>query len=1211
MLAAESVSSHNWNKVTSSFHTHRHPPVTPSAFAPPGMSPATNGHAPGSNHGASNGASSGSDAPRQDNNIMNIRGDMTSSLYQICLSLRRRLSHVPGFHQYLAEMEEEEAEADGATDPVTTMWNCLRRGYPLMTIYNAFQPHNPLNVDANRVAEKSVGKAATFKFLQACLIDLKIPPHECFLITDLYGVDTTGFVKVTKVVNRVLDRLDERGLLLPSDPRFADVDEKPGPGSQITHIQHVVREIVQSERTYVQHLEVLQQAKNEIEAGGNVPGDSIHDIFLNLNALLDFQRRFLIRIEQQNSLPESQQNWGQLFIQYKDSFRVYEPFIANQTRCNETVTREWDKIGATPHSRNLDDLFSSQSIFHAFCVKPFQRLSKYPLLLGQLGHKSQLDAQRKADLVEGEAAANSLMQRANEAVAKEQRTTAVVDLQLRVEDWKGHNMKQFGELLLYGNFTVVKGEGAKPAEREVGVIFDTFPSAVQCYVRYAVGQHRSGAATSLVHAQTNKAVGDDEESSVASPKTPQRIFSQTGQMFRRDSSELSTEVAPATPFRVNSNESLHQRTPIPSSPSLKSPLFVQNFLAKFKKAKQQDSSSLNSFLPQFFFNSPMTAVLLQDDAEDVKRRLNAVETSKPSQWDKHTSYFTPIEKECIVEKQLVNPIREQYIIYLFERILLCCKEVNPNKQRPKMLRNEKTPLNLHGKVRLQLKGRIFMQNVTDVLSFVRTEKSSYTIQIFWKGDPGVENFVIRFSNESEMNKWRDQVQQQKQILGESGRTSGQTGTSETMFTSMKNQSQLENPYLQNEDHEDEDESAYSQSDGMNMSAMSRNASSNSLRTTASQASNLVGRGLPLRHHYPEFSGVPPPLSLNTSVPPGPNTPGEFPGNSYFSPAADSPSSTRSSSQAATYPFPRQTTPVNHWPHEDSKHKTAPAINGPASRDSPGASNTYQINGRTFMRPSLPAMPPSKAAEAAQQLQRMRSASTPNIHDPPATHTNGSGPRRYANGQLQPTIDNIPVPPIPSHMAHMRVPPNRSQTNSPTNGMPPTRSATQSPMFPRDRSAQHAEQSVYNQTSAHRHGASQADQRLHMQGGYGPAPITVLRSPPMPMHTTSENEIPLPSQLKVKIWFQPTPSHVTIVVPIVIKHRSLIDRIDSKMVKISSASISKGTARLRYKDMDDDFVTISSDEDVQLAIEDWGQVNEEDLRNGDVRDFELYWEEKRE
>ncbi|KAL8826688.1 MAG: hypothetical protein Q9170_007307 [Blastenia crenularia] len=1074
------------------------------------------------------------------------------------------------------------------------MWNCLRRGYPLMTIYNALKPHSPLNVDANRVAERSIGKAATFKFLQACLTDLMIPANECFLITDLYGGDTTGFVKVTKVVNRVLDKLDERGLLLPSDPRFADPDEKPGPNSQTTHIQHVIREIVQSERTYVQHLEVLQQAKNEIEAGGNVPGDSIHDIFLNLNALLDFQRRFLIRIEQQNSLPESQQNWGQLFIQYKGSFRVYEPFIANQTRCNETITREWDKICTTPHSKNLDDLFSSQSIFHAFCVKPFQRLSKYPLLLA-VGHKSQLDEERNADLVEGEAAASSLMQRANDAVAKEQRMMAVADLQLRVEDWKGHNIKQFGDLLLYGSYTVVKGEGAKPAEREVCVIFDTFPSAVRCHVRYAVGQTSSAPATPSVHYPSNDAVDDDDEFPCVTSGR-QRIFSTSGRVFGSKSTKTPPNSPSRTRSRHDSCESSPRRVGLPSSPSLKSSLSMKNFLANFQGAQAEKPPSLSPSLPEFFFNSPVSTVLLQDHPGELERCLNARRSSKSLQGKKHISHFTPMEEECILEDQSVNPICEQYIIYLFERILLCCKEVNPNKQRPKMLRNEKAPLNLHGKVRLQLKGRIFMQNVTDVLSFVRTEKSSYTIQIFWKGDPGVENFIIRFSNESEMNKWRDQVQQQKQILGGSARGSGQTGTSETMFTSMK-KAQLENPYLQDEDPE-EDDSIYSQSEGTTISAMSRNASSNSLRTTAGPSGGAIGRTLPLRYQQQDFPAVPPPLSLNTNVPPGASTPGEFAGNSYFSPAADSPSSTRSSSQAATYPFPRQATPVNHWPQEDSKHKTAPAASGPTSRDGPGAFNTYQINGRTVMRPSLPAMSPSQAAQAAQQLQsRMRSASTPNIHDPTAAHANGTGAKRYANGQLQPTIDNVPVPPLPSHMAQMRALPNRSQTNSPTNGAPPTRSATQSPMFP------------HNHTSSQRHGALQADGRSHTQGAYGPASITVLRSPPMPMHTTSEDAIPYPSQLKVKIWFQPSPSHVTIVVPIVIKHRSLIDRIDSKMVKISSASISKGTARLRYKDMDDDFVTIGSDEDVGLAIEDWGQVNEDDLRNGDVRDFELYWEEK--
>lgn len=158
---------------------------------------------------------------------------------------------------------------------------------------------------------------------------------------------------------------------------IGDLEETP----PLTYRQNVVKEIVTSERDYIQFLETLQNFKKELEEWGAVAGDVLHDIFLNLNALLDFQRRFLIRIEQQNSLPESQQNWGQLFIQYKDSFRVYEPFIANQLRCNNAVMREWDKIKSTPLSYQLRGIAEVPSVLMGFLLKPFQRLSKYPMLL--------------------------------------------------------------------------------------------------------------------------------------------------------------------------------------------------------------------------------------------------------------------------------------------------------------------------------------------------------------------------------------------------------------------------------------------------------------------------------------------------------------------------------------------------------------------------------------------------------------------------------------------------------------------------------------------------------------------------------------------------------------------------------------------------------------------------------------------------------------
>lgn len=78
---------------------------------------------------------------------------------------------------------------------------------------------------------------------------------------------------------------------------------------------------------------------------------------------------------------------------------------------------------------------------------------------------------------------------------------------------------------------------------------------------------------------------------------------------------------------------------------------------------------------------------------------------------------TTILEERFADEHGLRPVRsDQYTIYLFERILLCCKEQNPNKQKNKVMSMNKPALDKKGKPRLQLKGRIFMQNVTETLS---------------------------------------------------------------------------------------------------------------------------------------------------------------------------------------------------------------------------------------------------------------------------------------------------------------------------------------------------------------------------------------------------------------------------------------------------------------------------------------------------------------
>ena len=78
--------------------------------------------------------------------------------------------------------------------------------------------------------------------------------------------------------------------------------------------------------------------------------------------------------------------------------------------------------------------------------------------------------------------------------------------------------------------------------------------------------------------------------------------------------------------------------------------------------------------------------------------------------------LSDLERQVADDLAINSLVREQYKVYLFERILLCCKEVNPNKSKNKMLATKQPLVDKKGKPKLQLKGRIFMQNVTDVVT---------------------------------------------------------------------------------------------------------------------------------------------------------------------------------------------------------------------------------------------------------------------------------------------------------------------------------------------------------------------------------------------------------------------------------------------------------------------------------------------------------------
>jgi cell division control protein 24 len=110
-------------------------------------------------------------------------------------------------------------------------------------------------------------------------------------------------------------------------------------------------------------------------------------------------------------------------------------------------------------------------------------------------------------------------------------------------------------------------------------------------------------------------------------------------------------------------------------------------------------------------------------------------------------------------------------------------------------------------------------------------------------------------------------------------------------------------------------------------------------------------------------------------------------------------------------------------------------------------------------------------------------------------------------------------------------------------------------------------------------------------------------PPPSANSLASPDMPLPTQLKVRVNCD-SGNYVTLVVAFNITYQSLIDRIDAKLARFTASSIGKGMLKLRYRDEDGDFVTIQSDDDIQIAFMEWRE-GVRNMYSGGVGEIELF------
>lgn len=193
-----------------------------------------------------------------------------------------------------------------------------------------------------------------------------------------------------------------------------------------------------------------------------LPEQTVRLIFGNLDHLVDFQRRFLVGLEDACSVEESAaEKISSLFMMNEAAFAVYGPYCANHRQASDMI------VNVAQDLAKIKDGLEPNYELPSYLIKPIQRVCKYPLLFRELSKFLAAD-ERAADKRAVENAyesVNRVTSMVNEIRRKDENIAMVRILEKRVEDWKGFNIHNFGELLLDINLMMERLE----VEREMHI----------------------------------------------------------------------------------------------------------------------------------------------------------------------------------------------------------------------------------------------------------------------------------------------------------------------------------------------------------------------------------------------------------------------------------------------------------------------------------------------------------------------------------------------------------------------------------------------------------------------------------------------------------------------------------------------------------------------------------------------------------------------
>ncbi|KAJ7183253.1 Dbl homology domain-containing protein [Mycena filopes] len=367
------------------------------------------------------------------------------SLSRHCCKLLARLRQIRGFPTYLSELApDSRLDHDSDDGAVTHLWDILALGFPLCFLFDLLPEDDgfsKINYSLDQERYDSNPDRAKKLAIALFIIQIrteKVVEHfagcEAFTIADIWDRSSTdGFAQVVVTVTALVNYLPSSVFVghMEKLPEYVPPPSK----AQETLRNNITREIVETERHYVRHLETFQNYAAVVAQSNLIDWELDRILFANSTELLNLHRKLL------------EKELGEIYPSYCVNYTL------NTNQGTLVLTPEQER-----NLSSLNDLIHVKHELPAFIKWPIGRVCKYPLLIEALMKATPPKSyEHYEELKRGLQAAKRVTNTANEAQRRTENEVTVKSLLTRIDSWRGHNPETFGTLLLDDILVVVRG----------------------------------------------------------------------------------------------------------------------------------------------------------------------------------------------------------------------------------------------------------------------------------------------------------------------------------------------------------------------------------------------------------------------------------------------------------------------------------------------------------------------------------------------------------------------------------------------------------------------------------------------------------------------------------------------------------------------------------------------------------------------------------